>query len=108
MEKWLCCDLRASSLLQISHHEGYIASFPRDTVGTRGGPDEDGGQGGAEVEFQALVAWTEDRGACADAVEHRWRTADMSEGQGKVQGIRERNRVEDQAYGRHERDAVIR
>lgn len=68
------------SYLQIPYHEGYIIALPRDTVSTRGGPNENGGQGGPEIKLQALVAGAEDRGARPDAVEHRRRAADMFEG----------------------------
>lgn len=93
---------------QIPHHEGHIVAVPRDTARARGRSDEDGSEGGAEVEFQAVVARPEDRGARADAAEHRRRPVDMPEGQGEVQGFGERDRLEDQAYGRHERDAAVR
>jgi len=93
---------------QIPHNERYIIAIPCNTAGARGRPDKDGSKGCSKIELQAFVVGAEDRGTRADAAQHRRRATDMSEGQGKVQSIGERDCVEDQAYGRHEGDSIVR
>ena len=48
--------------MQVPHDQGHLAAFPGDPTGPRGGPHQDGGEGGAQVKLQAVAAGTEDRG----------------------------------------------
>lgn len=49
-------------ILQVSHHQGHHPALQGYSPGAGGGPHQTGGQGGHQVQLQALTAGSEDRG----------------------------------------------
>lgn len=80
--------------LQVPHHQGHLLALPRDPAGARGRPHQDGGEGRAEEQLQALPAGPEDRSEDPDSVEHQRGPADLPQGQGQIQGVGERYSLE--------------
>lgn len=92
----------------LPHHQGYIVAVPSHTAGQGGGSHAHGSQGRAQVQLQTFAARPEDRSENTHAAKHRRRAAAVPEGQGQVQGVGQRDCVENQEDGGHERNTTVR
>ena len=76
---WIDC-----SLFQVPNDEGHFVAVPSNPSGAWGGPHENGGEGGRQVEFQTVAAGPEDRNPHSDAAQHLRRPATLHEGKSQI------------------------